>query len=135
MEKRDELEQLLGYSTDTVTGEVTLDRMPGLVFKIKPITGAVMDQIRERAQYSVKTKAGHETKTDPGKVSAGVILAGVTSPDLSDSRFAKKYGEIDPLRAIPKHFLFGEIDKLSTAILDLSGLGDDDDAPLEQAKN
>lgn len=61
-----------------------------------------------------------------------VVVTGTVSPDFTSEELCKAYGTIDPLEVPSRMLLVGEYNRLSDAIMALSGLDDDLE---EQAKN
>ena len=71
-------------------------------------------------------------RLDNGEYGRRVVVAATVTPDFRSEEMCKAYGTMDPLEVPGKMLLVGEFNRLSDAILALSGLDDD---PEELAKN
>ena len=101
----------------------------GVNFRIQAIDGKLINRIREQASYP--TKNGKQLEED--KFSALIIAKACIIPDFLDKNILDKFGPT-PADAAMNRLLAGEIAKLSSEILDLSGFGDEDEA-IDEIKN
>ncbi|WP_029100218.1 phage tail assembly chaperone [Brevibacillus thermoruber] len=90
-------------------------------FRIRALDGKDIQRIRQQAMYP--TKNGE--KLDEEKFGTLLIVKACVNPDWSDRRLLEGLGVSDPTEAVQKRLLSGEIAKLTAAILDLSGFGED----------
>lgn len=63
------------------------------------------------------------------------VLAGITDPDLKDTKLLEHFGATTPKELIPKLFLAGEISNIKSRIEKLSGFDDDQSTSDEKVKN
>lgn len=101
-----------------------------VLFKIRPITQEMSDAIRKEC---TRRSAKGESTFDSEKFMKRIIVEGTVFPDFRAKELCDAYGTLDPLAIPPKMLLAGEYQKLANAIMDLSGLGDDEE--VEEAKN
>ena len=107
---------------DEVTKMVWMPRF-GAHFKVRGVPADEYARLENRCKYMVKNKrTGRvEEKIDQDKLSLMLIQAGCMTPDWSDPKLLEKYKVTDPSEVIQKRLLMGEVDMLSTAIMDASG--------------
>lgn len=94
-------------------------------FRIRAIDGKLIARTREQAT--------HGKELDQEKFGALIIVNGCVSPDWTNEKLRDKFGPT-PIDVVQKRLLAGEIAKLSSEILDLSGFGDEDEE-IEEVKN
>jgi len=123
------LEALLGATID-VQKPVYMARLK-TEFTVKALSNEEMRSINMRAT-TVNGKG--EKKTDDQLLNALFIAKGCVDPDFNDKALKTHYGASDEADCVAKALLPGEIAKLVTAILELSGFGDDEEM-IEDAKN
>ncbi|MFT4413187.1 phage tail assembly chaperone [Fredinandcohnia humi] len=111
---------------DTPEKDVFMKRF-NVHFRIRAIDGKVINRIREQATYP--TKNGKEL--DEEKFGALIIQKACVVPNWADSQLLDKYGTHDPSDVIQKRLLAGEIAKLTTEIMDISGFADDKEEELK----
>lgn len=106
-------------------------------FKIRPITQAENESIMKRCRITTRDRSGKEIrKLDTEKFMNSIVVAGTVVPDFSDKDLCDAYGVVDPNLVPGKMLLAGEFQKLTEAIMELSGIGDDaEEAIVEEAKN
>lgn len=106
-------------------------------FKIRPITQAENESIMKRCRVTTRDRSGKEIrKLDTEKFMNSIVVAGTVVPDFSDKDLCDAYGVVDPNLVPGKMLLAGEFQKLTEAIMELSGIGDDaEEAIVEEAKN
>lgn len=102
----------------------------GVNFRIRAIDGKLINKMRDEA---TRPLPGGKTKFDDELFGALIIEKGCVVPDWTAPELREKFGPT-PADVIQNRLLAGEIAKLSTAILDLSGFGDEDEA-IEEVKN
>lgn len=130
----DALQALLGAKPIAeITGTVKIPRL-STEFTIKVVTDDEIQEIRNQAKYPVKNGKRTEFKVNESEASLLVIAKAVVSPDFNDASLKTHYGVQTVGECIKKALLPGEIVKLETEILTLSGFGDLDDE-VEEAKN
>ncbi len=101
-------------------------------FVIRPMSEEENDKLIRKSTRRVKVNGQWEEKLDAGEYGRRVVVAATVEPDFTNAELCKAYGTLDPLEVPGKMLLVGEYRKLSCAILELSGLDDDQE---EQAKN
>lgn len=121
----DILKRLLEVGAEKPRKKVNMKRF-GVDFELIAIGGKEINQVREEATFS--TKKGKEL--DEELFNALIIQKGCVSPDWRAKELTNKFG--DPASAIQGILLAGEMARLSSEILDLSGFNDEDE---EQVKN
>lgn len=105
-------------------------------FKIRAITQEENKALIKRYTKEVKTSQGKERRLDTDRYSDAFIVAGTVEPDFSLKEICEAYGTMDPLQVPGRMLLSGEYLKLSTAIMELSGIGEEAaEEELEEAKN
>ncbi len=103
-----------------------------LDFTLTAIDGNLIDRLQDRCTHYVGKGRNRVKEVDEQKFGALVIQHGCKVPDWTDASVLKAYNTQDPTDAIKKRLLAGEIQKLSGAILELSGYTEDD---TEDVKN
>jgi hypothetical protein len=126
----DALQALLGADLK-IEKEVPIKRL-GVNFTIKAIDGDLITRIQDECTYYVGKGKNREKVLDEQKLGALVIAKGCVNPNFGDQRLLDKYKASDASDCVKKALLAGEIAKLSSAILELSGFDDDG---LEEVKN
>lgn len=102
-------------------------------FEIRAITEGEADAIRKQATRTMRNRNGAtETSMDAARLTRLLVIAGTVVPDFRSKELCDAYGVLDPEQALGKMLLAGEYAKLSEAILNLSGMGDNIEA---EAKN
>lgn len=108
-------------------------------FEIKSLTAEETSALRKQATRRVVNKRTHqvEQETDQDKFTGLVLTSSVVFPDLDNAQLQTSYGcPGDPDKLLKTMLTIGEYNKLSQAVMDLSGLGDEDGAELvDEAKN
>lgn len=95
-------------------------------FEIKALNEEETESLRKRAMIAYRSKTGvTESKLDAAKLTRLLVIAGTVRPDFRAKELCDAYGVIDPEQVLGKMLLAGEYAKLSDAILNLSGMGDD----------
>lgn len=119
--------------------EIKLERFKS-PFKIKSLTADEVSELRKQATKRVLNRKTHryEQVTDENQFQDLVVAEAVVSPNLNSEKLQTSWGCIARPEAILKKMLkVGEYTELSQAIMDLSGLNDDDSSEdlVEEAKN
>lgn len=102
-------------------------------FKIKPVTQEENSALVKAATSVYRDRTGAKvTDFDKVKYSRSLIVAATVDPDFSSKEMCDGTGVVSPL-LVPEKILFaGEYQKLSDAIAEISGIGEDWE---EEAKN
>lgn len=116
--------------TDLKPEKKVLMKRFGVHFHIQALDGKTIARIREQASFPVK---GGDKQLDDEKFGALIIEKGCVVPDWSDRKLLESFGPT-PCDVIQKRLLAGEISKLTSEILDLSGYADEEER-LEDIKN
>lgn len=101
-------------------------------FVIRPISQSENDILVRKSTRTVKVNGQPVEKLDNVEYSRRVVVSATVTPDFTSEELCRAYGTMDPLEAPGKMLLVGEYNKLSAAIMALSGLEDDLE---DQAKN
>lgn len=104
-------------------------------FTIRPITQEENDVLVCKSTHMAKVGGRKVEKLDHLEYGRRVVVAATVCPDFTSEELCRAYGTMDPLEVPGRMLLMGEYNKLSAAIMALSGLGDSQDALEEQAKN
>lgn len=123
------LEALLGASLD-VQDTVYIPRLK-THFTVKALDQTEMTRARDQA--TIPTRKG-EKELDGQLFNAVLIAKGCVDPDFSDKALISHYGASDAADCVAKALLPGELAKVLTAIMKLSGF-DDEEELIEEAKN
>lgn len=107
-----------------------------VAFRVRPITQEENQQLIKQHTKVVKKGGLTERKLDSERYVNALIVAGTVFPDFRAKELCEAYGTLDPLQVPGKMLLAGEYQKLSDAIMSLSGLSDDAaEEEAEEAKN
>jgi len=101
-------------------------------FIIRPITQDENEEILRR--HKKKDKKGNETFDQIG-YSHDLAATGVVFPDLENAELQKAYGVLGKTKLLEKMLLIGEFTTLGEAVKELSGINDDINDDIEEAKN
>ena len=101
-------------------------------FVIRPLTQKENDALVRKSTRTVKVNGQPVERLDNVEYSRRVVAAATVSPDFSSEELCRAYGTMDPLEVPGRMLLVGEYNRLSSAIMALSGLEDDLE---ERAKN
>lgn len=94
-------------------------------FTIRAITQAENDELIRLSTRRRKVNGQMVETTDRVEFGRRVVVAATVRPDFRQEELCKAYGTMDPLEVPGKMLLTGEYDKLSRAIMELSGLDED----------
>lgn len=129
--KKSALEALLGTTAD-IQKRIPMKRLNS-DFVIKAITGDQLDDIRDQCTHSRPGKGGKmESYVNDQEVGRLVVAEACIEPDFSNPELLDHYQAESPADCTQKALLAGEIVKLSTEIMALSGFDDDE---VEAVKN
>lgn len=101
-------------------------------FVIRPVTQEENEEILRK--YRRKDKKGEETFDQIG-YSHELAASAVVFPDLNDAELQKGYGVLGGVKVLKKMLLIGEFSTLAQAVRELSGLEEDINDEIEEAKN
>ena len=101
-------------------------------FKIRPITQTENKQYIK--ELTKKDKKGNET-FDRAEYIATLTANAVVFPDLTNAELQKAYGVLGASSLIQKMLYAGEFAELAQAVQLLSGLDEDINEDIEEAKN
>lgn len=94
-------------------------------FLIRAITQAENDELIRLSTRRRKVNGQAVEDLDKVAYSRRLVVAATVWPDFRTEELCQAYGVMDPLEAPGKMLLTGEYAKLSSAIMELSGLTDD----------
>lgn len=106
----------------------------GVDFIIKALTDETLEEAREEATHFVGKGAKQKKEVDTKMLGGLLISKACVEPDFNNAELIKAKGAKDAADVVTKTLLPGEIEKLQTAILELSGF-EDDEEEIEEVKN
>jgi hypothetical protein len=121
----DDILRLLLESDDKPEKDVPMGRFGN--FRVRALDDAELRSLRERATFG---KA-----FDVDTFRAGIIAKGCVNPQWNHPELLAKYNTSDAAEVVKKRLLPGEKERLSDAILSLSGFGEDETKAVEDVKN
>lgn len=128
--KKSALEALLGTTAD-IQKPVYMKRLES-DFIIKAITGDKLDEIRDQCTHSRPGKGGKmESHVNDQEVGRLVVAEACIEPDFSNPELMDHYKAESPADCTQKALLAGEIVKLSSEIMELSGFDEDEVATVK----
>lgn len=101
-------------------------------FVIRPISQEENDKLIRQSTRRVKVNGQLVEQLDSTEYGRRVVVAATVEPNFASEEMCRAYGTMDPLEVPGKMLLVGEYGKLSRAVMELSGMEDDQE---EQAKN
>lgn len=101
-------------------------------WKLRPVTQEENAEIIKK--NTRRTKKG-EQEFDRMGYTSDLVIAGVVFPDLNNTELQKAYGVIGARNLLGKMLLVGEYGKLSMEVQRISGLDEDINENVEEAKN
>lgn len=101
-------------------------------FTIKPITQEENKQLLKK--FSKRDKKGNET-FDKQEYVLSLTASAVVFPDLANAELQKAYGVLGESALLQKMLYVGEYAELAQAVQELSGLTEDINENIEEAKN
>lgn len=99
------------------------------------IHGLKLDEVQAARKKAVVAGEGGVERRDDIEVARQIIVAGCIEPDFRNAEWIKEAGVITPSQLIDKVLLAGEATRLSREIMKASGLGEDINKAIEEAKN
>lgn len=102
-------------------------------FTIRPITQAENEEIMRK--YRRKEKKNNAESFDQIGYSHELTSTAVVSPDLNDAELQKAYGVLGSAKLLKEMLLIGEFTTLAEEVRNLSGLEEDVNDDIEEAKN
>lgn len=121
----DALQALLGADLK-VEEEVFIKRL-GVNFTVKAIDGTTLSKLQEQATHYVGKGKNRRKQLDEDALNSLIIAEACVDPTFTDKELQNKYGASDAGDCVNKALLAGEIIKLNSKILDLSGFEDDEE--------
>ena len=126
------LDILLSADSGRVTDDIKITKRQGLaadlILTIGSLTDLEFKACANQAEVPVGNRAqrrrpggGGETETDGNLLQRLIVVAGVVSPDLNDSRLLTQHSCYLAEELVQKIFLPGEINSISEWVMDLSG--------------
>lgn len=101
-------------------------------FNIRPITQEENKHLIKK--YTKKDKKGNET-FDRAEYVQAMTASAVIFPDLTNAELQKAYGVLGESSLLQKMLYVGEYAELAQAVQELSGLDQDINEDIEEAKN
>lgn len=101
-------------------------------FTIRPVTQEENEELIKR--HTKRDKKGNET-FDRVAYNQDLTAAAVVFPELEDAELQKAYGVLGASKLLKKMLYVGEFGTLLEAVYDISGLDQDINDDIEEAKN
>lgn len=102
-------------------------------FVIRPVTQEENEEIMRK--YRKKDKKTNNDSFDQIGYSHELTAAAVVFPNLEDAELQKAYGVLGANKLLKKMLLIGEFATLAEEVRDLSGLEEEANKDIEEAKN
>ena len=99
------------------------------------VRGLTLDEVQATRKKAIVADAAGKERQDDIEVTRQVIIAGCVEPDFRNAQFVKDTGCVTPSQVIDKVLLAGEATRLAKEIMKASGLGEDINKAVEEAKN
>lgn len=128
----DALQALLATSLE-IERDVFIKRL-GVNFRIKAIDTATLDKAREQATHISGKGNKRESVVDAQKLNAILTVKFCVTPDFTNKALLEKYGAANGVECVTKALLPGELVRIISAGMELSGFNDDEDEE-EEIKN
>jgi hypothetical protein len=128
----DALQALLSANLE-IEQDLPIKRL-GVNFRLKAVDTRTLEKAREQATQVSGSGSKRESKVDGNRLNAILVTKFCVSPDFGDKALIEKYGVSNAVDCVDKTLLPGEIDKIVTAGMKLSGFGDDE-AEEDEIKN
>lgn len=107
-------------------------------FEIKTLTGDDLTELRKQAMRRTVDRRTHQVteQMDENKFEDLVVVSSVVVPNLYDAKLQKSWQALgDPAKVLGRMLTSGEYNELTTRIMDVSGLNEDPNDLVEEAKN
>lgn len=101
-------------------------------FEIRPI---LTDEAQELMKQNMKPKKDGTQDFDSASYQADLIIAATVFPDFKSAELQKAYGVLGERELLMHMLLIGEYTQLRNKVFALSGIYDDINAKIEEAKN
>lgn len=118
---------------EVIISERFQEKGKSVPFTIRPITQEENDEIMRKCRR--KDKKNNTESFDQIGYSHELAAAAVVFPDLNDAELQKAYGVLGATKLLKKMLLIGEFATLAKEVRDLSGLEEDINDDIEEAKN
>lgn len=104
-----------------------------VAFEIRAMSQKENSQLMKK--YTKKDKRTGMETLDRTEYSNALVSSAVVYPDLKDAELQKAYGVLGEENVLTEMLTIGEFAKLSEAVSELSGLDEDINTDIEEAKN
>ncbi len=104
-------------------------------FIIRPVTQEENEELLRKYRKIVKKGKEEKEMFDQIGYSHELAASAVVFPDLNDAELQRAYGVLGPTKLLNKMLLIGEFATLAEEIRNLSGLDEDINDDIEEAKN
>ena len=101
-------------------------------FEIRPI---LTDEAQSLMKQNMKTKKDGSQEFDNAGYQADLIIAAIVFPDFKNAELQQSYGVLGERELLMRMLLIGEYTNLRNKVFALSGIYDDLNAKIEEAKN
>ena len=120
---------------ETATETLNFDGLDPIV--IRELSNAENEKLQHQASKTTLNKAGQKVKNmDADKYTDLLLVAAVVEPNLEDKKLQEFYQAPGQAALALKNMLsMGEFNKLSKAVIELSGLGDTLNDQVDEVKN
>lgn len=125
------LDALLGASID-VEETVYIKRL-NANFRVKALTGDKVNDLRQQCTYTEGKGVNRRQFVREEELGQLLIAEACVEPDFGDAKLLKHYGAVDAANCVQKALLAGEVARLSSAVLGVSGFDNDED--VDEIKN
>lgn len=132
MNKANPLDALLGADIN-VEEKVFIKRL-NTDFTVKALTGDKVNDLRAQCTYIEGRGANRRQVVREEELGQLLISEACINPNFNDEKLLKHYGARDGADCVQKALLAGEVARVSSAVLEVSGF-DDGDEDLEEVKN
>lgn len=126
------LEALLGASIE-VEEKVYIKRLK-TYFTVKALTGDKVNELRQRCTYTERKGGNRVTFVREEELGQLLIAEACVNPNFGDKQLLKHYKAVDAADCVQKALLAGEVARLSSAVLDVSGF-DENEETIDDIKN
>ena len=99
------------------------------------IHGLTLQEVQAARKKAIVPGASGVERQDEIEIAKQIIISGCVEPDFKSSEFIQQAGVMTPSQLIDKVLLAGEATRLSREIMRASGLGDDINKAIAEAKN
>ncbi|RKD22546.1 phage portal protein [Ammoniphilus oxalaticus] len=115
--------------------KLKLERFDELI-ELRPIGSKEDDEIKSNCFVNKLGRKGKQERVfDPIKYNRGISVASIVSPDLNNEELQNSYGVRGADNLFAEMFLAGEANQILEEVMEISGIGDDINDDVEEAKN